>query len=353
MISIQTARTERTLPLNENELGFSKYFTDHMFVMHYTPEQGWYAPTIKPYQDFTISPASKVFHYGQAIFEGLKAYRNPNGEIKLFRPEENFKRMNVSAERLCIPPIDEHLVLEGLKQLIEVDSDWVPSTHGTSLYIRPTIIATDDFLGINASNNYIFYIIMSPVGAYYANGFTPTKIYVEDEFVRAVRGGTGAAKTAGNYAASMLAAKLAQQKGYDQVLWLDGIERKYIEEVGAMNVFFCIDDEIITPAIGGSILSGITRKSTIELAQSLGYKVVQRAITLEEVVTAARTGTLKEAFGTGTAASISPIGVFGLSTEKIIVNNNEVGPITQKLYDTLVGIQYGTIEDSFGWVTNI
>ncbi|MGL4820000.1 MAG: branched-chain amino acid aminotransferase, partial [Bacilli bacterium] len=223
MISVETKTTSRIRPASEAELGFSKYFTDHMFVLHYTPANGWHAPKIQPFQDFTMSPASKVFHYGQAIFEGLKAYRTPNGDIQLFRPEENFKRMNESADRLCIPRIDEHLVLAGLKELIKLDADWVPSSPGTSLYIRPTIIATDDFLGINASNEYIFFIIMSPVGAYYTNGFQPTRIFVEDEYVRAVRGGTGAAKAAGNYAASMLAAKLAQQKGYDQVLWLDGL----------------------------------------------------------------------------------------------------------------------------------
>lgn len=346
------AETRKQKP-DETKMGFGKTFTDYMFLMEYNKEQGWHDPRIEPYHSFTLDPATAVLHYGQAIFEGMKAYRTKDGGIQLFRAKDNFARMNRSAERMAIPKIDEALAFEGLKKLIEVEKDWVPHLPGTSLYIRPTIIAVDPFLGVHASHTYYFYIILSPSGAYYSTGLKPVGIYVEDKFVRAVRGGCGFAKTAGNYAASIRAAEIAEEKGYQQVLWLDGVEQKYVEEVGSMNMMFVLDGKIVTPMLNGSILPGITRDSILKLAKALGYTAEERKLAIQEVFDAAHAGKLDEAFGTGTAAVVSPVGELCWDDEKVVVNGGEIGPITQKLYDTLVGIQYGEIADEFGWITKV
>ncbi len=306
-----------------------------------------------PFENFSLSPATAVFHYGQAIFEGLKAYRRADGGVQMFRPEANFARMNVSAARMAIPEIDEALALEGLKKLISIEKDWVPHGRGTSLYIRPAIIATDPFLGVHAAQSYRFFIILSPSGAYYKSGLAPIGIYVEDSYVRAVRGGVGFAKTAGNYAASLRAAEVAEQKGYTQVLWLDGVEQKYVEEVGAMNMMFVIDGKVVTPALNGSILPGITRDSILKLARHLGYDAQEKRLSIAEVFEAARVGALSEAFGTGTAAVVSPVGRLCWKDECLAVGDGNIGDITQKLYDTLTGMQYGALPDEFGWITKI
>lgn len=334
-------------------LGFGKIFTDHMFIMKYSLEKGWYDPKIIPYAPITLDPSAMVFHYGQAIFEGLKAYKNDNGDIYLFRPDKNMARLNNSNDRICMPSIDEEFMVEVIKQLVLVDQDWIPSIDGSSLYIRPFIIATDPFLGVHASHTYKFMIILSPSGNYYPGGLAPVKILVENEYVRSVIGGTGYAKVAGNYAASLKAQSIAEQKGYVQVLWLDGVERKYIEEVGAMNVFFKIKGEIITPFLTGSILPGVTRISVIEILKSWGYKVTERRISIDELFEAQKAGTFEESFGTGTAAVISPVGELNWKQNSIIINDGKIGEISQKLYDTLTGIQYGKLDDPFGWRVKI
>ena len=294
-----------------------------------------------------------IFHYGQGIFEGLKAYKAPDGRILLFRPDMNFKRANVSNERLCIPQIDEEFAIEALIKLIDIEQDWIPTEPGTSLYIRPFIIATDPYLGVKPSSTYKFMIILSPVGAYYPEGLNPVKIYVEDEYVRAVRGGIGFAKTPGNYAASIRAQEKAYELGYTQVLWLDGIDQKYIEEVGTMNVFFVVDGEILTPALNGSILAGVTRDSTINLLKSWGYKVNERKISIVELYDAYNEGKLQEIFGTGTAAVISPVGELNWEGRKMVINNGEIGQLSQKIYDTITGIQCGRIEDTMNWTVEV
>lgn len=334
------------------KLGFGKYFTDHMLVMDYADGK-WSDPEIVPFENLSMSPATNILHYAQGIFEGVKAYKDAEGKITSFRLEENFARMNRSAERLCMPTIDAKVVMDALKELLILEQDWIPTAPGTALYIRPTMIATDPMLGVHAAHTYKFFIILSPVGAYYANGLQPTKILVEDEYVRVAVGGTGEAKCMGNYAASLLASEMAIKKGYDQVLWLDSKEHKYAEEVGAMNMFFVIDGEIITPALVGSILPGITRKSAIELLRSEGYTVTERRISIDEIVKAYENGKLDEAFGTGTAAVISPVGIIGYKGRDMIINNQEMGKITAELYDKLTGIQYGRLEDKFGWVNHI
>ena len=333
-----------------NNLGFGNFFSDHIFLMNYTPEKSWHDARIVPFANLELSPAIITLSYGQSIFEGLKAYRTDNGKIQLFRPTNNIKRFNSSGERLCIPAIDESLFLQAIKQLVALESDWVPSNEGTSLYLRPVAFGTDERLGVRPSETYLFMILCSPCGAYYAGGMSPIKIYVETKFVRAVKGGIGEAKTGGNYAASLKAQTEASERGYSQVLWLDGREGKYLEEVGAMNVFFVIDGVVVTPMLEGSILSGITRLSAIEILRDKGYKVEERRITIEELIYAAKEGTLTEAFGTGTAAVISPIGEFGYGGDRYIVNNNEIGKVSQALYDELTGIQYGKIEDLRGWI---
>ncbi|PFO08651.1 branched chain amino acid aminotransferase [Bacillus sp. AFS076308] len=348
-----TLSTEKKQKPSFDNLEFGKSFTDHMFVWNYTEGKGWHDARIIPYQPITLDPAATVFHYGQTVFEGLKAYLTKDEQILLFRPDENMKRFNRSNDRLCMPKLDEEGALSALKQLIQIDREWIPSGEGTSLYIRPFMIATEAFLGVHPANSYQFMIILSPVGAYYKEGINPVKIAVESEYVRAVAGGTGNAKTAGNYAASLKASEIASENGYSQVLWLDGRENQYIEEVGSMNVFFKINGEVITPELNGSILEGITRKSIIELLNYMNIPVVERRISIHEIEQAYRDGVLEEAFGTGTAAVISPIGEFLWKNEKMVVNNGKIGPLSQKLYDTLTGIQNGTKEDPFGWSVQI
>jgi branched-chain amino acid aminotransferase len=333
-----------------DRLGFGIHFSDHMFNMDYQPDTGWTNPRIEPYAPLVLDPATMVLHYGQGIFEGLKAYRTANGQVQLFRPQENFKRLNHSARKLCMPQIDEAFALQALKELLRIEADWVPGAPETSLYIRPTLIATDPFLGVRASHTYRFYIILSPVGAYYPEGFNPIKIMVTREHVRAVRGGVGDTKTMGNYAASLLAGEKAHQAGYTQVLWLDGIEQKYVEEVGSMNIFFVIGDELITPELSGSILPGVTRDSVIQLAKSWGMRVSERKITIDEILDADRQGQLKEVFGSGTAAVISPVGQLKYQDSILPVAGGKVGPVAQKLFDAIMDIQYGRASDPMGWI---
>ncbi len=338
---------------DESALGFGKIFTDHMFMMDYNKDTGWTNARIVPFENLSIHPASTVLHYGSEIFEGLKAYRRADSKVQLFRPIENIRRMNRSAERLCLPEIPEEDALEALLKFVEVEQDWTPYSEGTSLYLRPFLFGNDESLGVHAVANATFVIIASPVGSYYAEGINPVKIMIEDEDVRAVRGGTGYAKCGGNYAASNRAGERAAQQGYSQVLWLDGVERKYIEEVGAMNVMFKIDGEIVTPMLSGSILPGITRMSCLEVLRKEGYKVSERLISIDELEDAMKKGTLEEAWGCGTAAVISPIGELCYKGVKYAVNNGEIGETTQHLYDTLTGIQWGKIADEFGWIVEL
>lgn len=347
-IKIQITENKKPKPIDDSLLGFGKCFTDHMFIMDYNESEGWNSPRIIPYGPISLEPSSSVFHYGQEVFEGMKAYKTSNNKIQLFRPYENFIRLNKSNERVCIPEVDVDFAVKAVKTLVDIDKDWIPNSKGTSLYIRPFIIGCDELLGVHPAHNYKFMIILSPVSSYYASGLAPVKIYVESNYVRAVRGGTGFAKTGGNYAASLKAQQEA--KGYSQVLWLDGVERKYVEEVGAMNVFFIIDNEIITPSLEGSILPGITRKSCIDILKSWGYNVTQRKISIDEIVEASQKNTLTEMFGTGTAAVISPVGELTYKDKTMIIGNNQIGNITRKLYDTLTGIQLGEIEDKFNWI---
>ncbi|WP_437832030.1 branched-chain amino acid aminotransferase [Niallia taxi] len=348
-----TLATEKKPKPDPSKLEFGKVFTDHMFIMDYTVENGWHNAQILPYQPITLDPASVIFHYGQAVFEGMKAYLTAEDKVLLFRPEKNMERLNKSNDRLCIPEIDEEFALDALKQLINVDREWIPTGEGTSLYIRPFVISTQPFLGVAASISYKFMIILSPVGSYYKEGVKPVKIFVENEYVRAVAGGTGSAKTAGNYASSLKAQQIATQKGYSQVLWLDGVEKKYIEEVGAMNVFFKIGDEVVTPVLNGSILEGVTRRSVLDLLKHWNVPVVERKISVEEIFEASKNGELKEAFGTGTAAVISPIGEFLWNETSITLNNGETGELAKKIYDTLTNIQNGREEDPFGWTVEV
>ncbi|MFO8111343.1 MAG: branched-chain amino acid aminotransferase [Desulfosalsimonadaceae bacterium] len=348
-ISITRSAFLKALP-DGNGLSFGTVFTDHMFNMDYSPEKGWHNPRIEPYGPITMDPSTMVLHYGQSIFEGLKAFKTDSDAVNLFRPEENFRRFNCSAEKMCIPRIDEAFALDALKQLLAVEKRWVPFAPGTSLYIRPTIIAMDPFLGVRASYQYRFFIILSPVGPYYKEGFDPVKIWVTEKYVRAVPGGVGDVKTAGNYAASLCASEEAHKKGYTQVLWLDGLERRYVEEVGSMNIFFVIDDEIITPALTGSILSGITRDTVIRLAARWGNPVTQRRISIDEVMEAHAAGKLQECFGSGTAAVISPVGEIKYKDTVLPIGNGEVGMWAKRFFDRITGIQYGRVEDPEGWV---
>ena len=355
MLNISVTRTEHPKQKpDENQLGFGKYFTDHMFLMNYTEGKGWHDARIVPYQPLSLEPSAMVFHYAQEMFEGMKAYLSDKGEILLFRPNKNIERMNHTNERMCIPQIDPADALQAISETVLMDKDWIPKKEGTSLYIRPFIIATDEHLGVHPSSTYLFCIILSPVGAYYPEGINPVKIYIETEYVRAVKGGTGFAKVGGNYAASLKGQEKANRLGYAQVLWLDGIHRKYIDEVGAMNVFFVIGDEIVTPALEeGNILPGVTRASCIELLKSWGMKVSERKLSIDEIIEANKNGQLKEAFGTGTAAVISPIGELNDDGNIMTLNGGKIGEISQKLYDTLTGIQWGRLEDSFGWTVKI
>ena len=358
MIRMLNIRIEKTtepkeLPGADNPLKFGTIFTDHMFLMNYETGKGWFDPRIVPYQALHLDPSAMVFHYGQEMFEGLKAYKAADGRTLLFRPNKNIERANRSNRRLCIPEIPEEDFLQALKAIVKIDEAWIPTKDGTSLYIRPFVIATDPYLGVRPSNNYLFIIILSPVGAYYPEGLNPVKIWVEDEYVRAVKGGIGEAKTGGNYVASLKAQVKAHEEGYSQVLWLDGVHRKYIEEVGAMNIFFKINGTIITPEINGSILPGVTRDSVLELCREWGLPVKETKISIDEIYEAHSKGLLEEVFGTGTAAVISPVGQLRWGDHIMQVQDGGIGPISQKLYDTITGIQLGRIKDNHNWIVEV
>jgi len=344
------AEKMKTKIADQSKLGFGKHFTDRMLLVEWKAGQGWCDARIKPYEPFVLDPACTVFHYAQEIFEGLKAYKWSDGRITLFRPEMNARRFNQSADRMCMPEIPEELFVKGIEQLVSLEREWIPTTVGTSLYIRPTMIAVEPVLGVHPSNHYYFFVILSPVGAYYAAGFNPVSILVEDHYVRAVPGGTGEAKTGGNYASSLKAGQEANKKGFDQVLWLDGRERRFIEEVGAMNMFFAYGDTIVTAPLTGSILSGVTRDSVLKLAPAMGYRVEERQIDVNDLFNDIRAGKITEAFGSGTAAVITPVGKLGYKGETLQLTGGKVGQITQRLYDTLTGIQTGKLKDDFGWV---
>lgn len=346
-MQINTTRT--SLPQPGQKLSFGRTYTEHMFIMNYDEGQGWHDPRIVPFQNISLSPAASVLHYGQEIFEGLKAYKDENGKVYLFRPDMNAKRSNQSCERLVIPTIPEEDYVQAVKALVDIDRDWVPSDPGTSLYIRPFIIATEPTLDVYPSRSYLFMIILSPSGSLYKDGLSPVGIWIEDEYVRAVRGGMGFSKAGGNYAVSLKAQVKAHDGGYAQVLWLDGVERKYIEEVGSMNIFFKINGTVVTPMLQGSILPGITRNSVITLCKDMGYPVEERRISVDELVEAARSGALEECFGTGTAAVISPVGKLHFRDETMVIGENKIGPLSQKLYDLVTGIQRGKEPDPHGW----
>ncbi len=352
-MEIKITKTTNPSPIVTENLGFGKHFTDHMFIADYSRAEGWKNARIVPFGNLSMHPAATVFHYGAEIFEGLKAYRRADGKVQLFRPIENVRRMNNSAERLRLPQMPEEDMLQAITELVKVEEAWVPHKDGESLYIRPFLFGNDEHLGVHSIQNATFVIIASPSGSYYPEGINPVKIMIEKDDVRAVRGGTGYAKCGGNYAAANRAGENAEKKGFTQVLWLDGVERKYIEEVGAMNVMFKINGEIVTPALTGSILPGITRKSCIEVLKDKGYKVSERLLSIDELTEAMKNGTLEEAWGCGTAAVVSPIGKLFYDDKEYIVNNNEIGAVTQELYDTLTGIQWGKIEDPYGWTLEI
>lgn len=352
-ISITKTTAPKAKPVDESKLGFGKIFTDHMFIMDYSAEEGWHDARIVPFDYLPIHPASTVLHYGTEIFEGLKAYRTADGSINMFRPMENIRRMNNSAERLCLPQIDEKDHLQIFDTMVELEKDWIPHSDGTSLYLRPFMFGNEPHLGVHAVKEATYVLICSPVGAYYAEGINPVKIAIESEDVRAVKGGTGYAKCGGNYAASLRAGEKAEKKGFTQVLWLDGVNRKYIEEVGSMNVMFKIDGEIVTPELTGSVLPGVTRKSCVELLKAKGFKVSERLISVDELYEAAKSGKLEEAWGTGTAAVVSPIGWLSYKGEEFVVNGGKIGDVTQNLYDELTGIQWGKIDDKYDWIHKV
>ena len=352
-IKLVKTTTPKQKPADEASLGFGKFFTDHMFIAEYSVGKGWHDARIVPYGPLSNDPASPVLHYGQEIFEGLKAYRRKDGGIQLFRPMENALRMNRSAERICMPPLDPEFQVKAMKMLIQLEEDWIPSSEGTSLYLRPMMIADGAELGVHPAKHFLYVIICSPSGAYYKNGMQPLRIHIEDHYVRAVKGGIGSAKTGGNYAASLKATFDAAEKGFDQVLWLDGRENKYVEEVGAMNMMFVIDGKIVTAPLEGSILAGITRKSILRLAQDKGYQTEERRISVQELFDAYERGGLTEAFGTGTAAVISPVGEMEYQGKSMVLNDHKIGNISQEMYDTLVGIQRGDLPDTYGWTVEL
>lgn len=352
-IKITRTTHPKEKPADVSKLGFGKYFSDHMFLMDYDEGIGWHDPRIVPYAPFELDPATVVFHYAQEIFEGLKAYKTAEGKIQLFRPDCNAQRMQDSADRLCIPKVPVEDFIQAVKTLVQVDRDWVPDDYGTSLYIRPYCFATDVGLGDHASKKYVFAIITCPVGAYYAEGINPVKIYVEDEYIRAAPGLTGFTKCGGNYAASIKAGDMAEKMGYAQVLWLDGVEKKYVEEVGSMNIMFKIDGKIYTAACNGTVLPGVTRRSIIELCKDWGYEVVEGKLAIADVMKAAENGKLEEVYGTGTAAVISPVKELKWKDQIAKIGDGKIGPLTQKLYDTLTGIQWGKIPDTKGWTVPI
>lgn len=354
-ITIQEASPSQrqAKPADESKLVFGRSFTDHMFIMDYHAGQGWHDPRVVPYQNLCLDPAAMVLHYGQGIFEGMKAYRSREGRIHLFRPRKNFERLNRSALRLCMPPVNVEDQFTILETLLRTDHEWIPRNMGSSLYIRPTMIASEPHLGVRTANEYIYFIIKGPVGAYYAEGFNPISIYVSDEFVRAVRGGVGEAKTMGNYAASLYATEVAKKKGFTQVLWLDGIERRYIEEVGTMNIFFRINDDLITPPLTGSILPGVTRDSVLTLAKHWGLNVQERPLGIQECIESIQGGEMQEIFGSGTAAVISPVGSLSYKDKTYTVQGGGVGELARRLHDEIIGIQYGEKEDVFGWIHEV
>ncbi|HMK33849.1 MAG TPA: branched-chain amino acid aminotransferase [Desulfomonilaceae bacterium] len=340
---------------DEDKLGFGNIFTDHMLQMGYSADAGgWQAPEIGAFQNLVLHPATMMLHYGQQVFEGLKAFAGAHEhDIFLFRPDMNISRFNKSCERLCIPTVDPNLFMDHMAKLIRTDRNWIPRAHGTSLYIRPTVLATDPFLGVRPSKQYLFYIILSPVGAYYPEGFEPVKIMVTDKYVRACPGGLGEAKTAANYAASLLAAEKAHEAGFTQVLWLNAVDKVSIEEVGTMNIFFRLNDEIVTPELEGTILPGVTRDSVIRYSQHLGLKVTERVISIEEIVIAAENGSLQEIFGSGTAAVISPVSHFRYKGKDYQVADGKTGKVAATLFEDITGMQTGSKPDPFGWVVNI
>lgn len=354
MTEIALTKVEKvgSLPIDK-ELGFGKIFTDHMFVMDYTTGKGWHSPRIVPYADFPSSPSMIVFHYGQAIFEGMKAFRSDDDRVWVFRPYEYLNRFNRSAQFLRIPQMDVEQIHTALLKLLAIEKDWIPGKPDTSLYIRPFVVADEPHLGVKVADSYKLFIILSPVGAYYKTGFNPVSIKVEDKYVRATKGGLGEAKTPANYAMSLAAQQEAYAEGFGQVLWLDAVHRKYIEEVGTMNILFKINGEIITPALNGSILGGITRKTVLELCRSWEMKVSERQISIEEVFEAHTKGELEEVFGTGTAAVISPVGELSWKGQKIVINNNQTGEFAQKLFNYVTGVQSGKIADQFNWMEQI
>lgn len=350
-ISIRRAASLKALPPTD-QLLFGKHFSDHCFYSEFAPEKGWYDSRIEPYGPITIEPTASVFHYGQAMFEGMKAFRHPDGKVYLFQPEFNMKRMQEGAVRLCLPAPSREIFLTGLKELITLDERWVPAEKGCSLYVRPTLIGTDPYLKAVPSRTALFFVVLTPVGPYFGGRSTPLRIYVEDSSVRAAPGGLGATKAGANYVASFQSAIQASARGFDQVLWLDA-HHEGVEEVGTMNVFFVLKGEIVTPALNGSILAGGTRAAVIEMLKSMKLPLVERRITISELLQAQREGRLIEAFGTGTAAVISPIGELNYKGEPYHINQGEVGHLTKKLYDTITGIQYGTERDSFGWMRSL
>jgi branched-chain amino acid aminotransferase len=351
-IRISRAATKKPKP-KDSELGFGTVFTDHMFLADFQEEKGWYDPRIEPYGPLSLDPATAVFHYAQAIFDGLKAFRGVDGRVRLFRPHKHVERLNNSAKRMCIPPLDPDLALRSLVDLVGLERDWVPSSVGTALYVRPTIIATEPFLGVRPARSYVYFVILSPVGTYYPEGMNPVKILVVDKYVRAVEGGVGAAKTGGNYAASLLAAEEAHAAGFTQVLWLDGVHRRYVEEVGTMNIMFRLEQEVITAPLTGTILPGVTRDSALTLLREWGLSVSERQIGIDEVTAAARNGTLREAWGTGTAAVISPVGELAYRGERILINDGRIGDLTQRLYKAIASIQYARAPDTRGWTLEV
>ncbi len=336
------------------DLGFGRIFSDRMFSQKYTPERGWHEPTIGAYRPITLDPATTVYHNGQMIFDGTKAYRRPDGNINLFRTERNVERFNLSAARMGMPVLDEAAHLAAIERLVELEHRWVPDRPGTALYIRPVMISTEKTLEVRASREYLHYIILTPVAPYFAAGFAPVSVYVSDDFVRSVRGGTGEAKTPGNYAGSIAATEIALQKGYQQVLWLDGVERKYIDEVGAMNIAFVLNDEqIVTPTLTGAILQGVTRQSLLTLAPDLGYRVVERRVSIDEVINGLADGSVSEVFGMGTGAVIAPVGRMHFAGRDVMVGDGQPGPVASRLYDELTGLQYGRRPDPYGWTSTI
>jgi branched-chain amino acid aminotransferase len=351
-IRITKATTLKPKP-KDADLGFGQIFTDHMFLADFQEEKGWYDPRVEPYGPLAMDPAAAVLHYAQAIFDGLKAFRGVDGKIRLFRPQKHVERMNNSARRLCIPTLDPALALSSIVTLVGVERDWVPRTVGTSLYIRPIIVANEPFLGVRPAKSYLYFVILSPVGAYYPEGMAPVKILVVDKYVRAVEGGMGGAKTSGNYAASLYAGEEAKHAGFTQVLWLDGVHRKYLDEVGTMNIMVKIGDEVVTPPLGGTILPGVTRDSVLALMRKWGLRVSERQLSIDDVVHAHQRGALKEVWGTGTAAVISPVGELAYKGERMVINGGAIGPLTQRLYDAIVGIQYGRAPDPDGWTLEV